>query len=160
MSRKKDHDLPWDDENDLTNENDQQEEEDTTTAIYNKDLNEIRITTSDPDAVKQCVSEDSHTFTLVRKKKPEIITHIKGSQGRPGNTARIVLQPWAFDIRNAPKHVQDDFIEGVYRSFMRFMKELAKDPVKMAEFKEQSKAEYKEFMKRKKEREKGKDPKR
>ena len=43
---------------------------------------------------------------------------------------------------------------------MRFMKELAKDPVKMAEFKEQSKAEYKEFMKRKKEREKGKDPKR
>jgi hypothetical protein len=95
---------------------------------------------------------DGNTITFIKRTtQEELLVPLRDpKKGTVTNIARVILQPWATDIRKAPKHVQEDFIRGAFDSFMRFMTEFEKDPVRKADFE----AEVAELRKREKKRKK------
>ena len=93
--------------------------------------NNQEVTIPDALSVEERTTPDGNTITVIKRTtQTELIVPIRNPKtGEAKDTARVILQPWATDIRNAPKHVQDDFMQGVFNSFMRFRTELEKDPV-------------------------------
>ena len=116
--------------------------------IPTRDGNVIHIT--NVKSIEERVSSSGEPFLFIKKSDGtgEIVMHLKGRNGQPGTTARIILDEYALDPSKMPEHMKQEVGRHWFELFRNFKMELEKDPVKKAEFERQV-AELRKEKKRK-----------